>query len=92
MRSMLKILLVCFAFSTLLSAQAEAAPEHRLHLAQGGGKSLNEAVEQVRRQYKNGRIISAETRTNGKREVHHIRVMMEDGKVRTVKVNGRSRG
>jgi uncharacterized membrane protein YkoI len=60
-------------------------------MAQGGGKTLNEAVEQVRRQYKNGRIISAETKVSGGREVHHIRVMV-DGKVKTVKVNGRSRG
>ncbi len=91
MRSMLKILLICFALGTPLLVQAEAGPGRHIHLAQGGGKSLDEAVEQVRRQYKNGRIISAETKTSGKREVHHIRVMV-DGKVRTVIVNGRSRG
>jgi len=91
MRSMLKILLICFAFGTPLLAKAEAAPGRHIYLAQGSGKSLNEAVEQVRRQYKNGRIISAETKISGKREVHHIRVMV-DGKVKTVKVNGRSRG
>ncbi len=88
---MLKILLICFAFGTPLLVHAEASPGRHIHFAQGGGKSLNDAVEQVRRQYKNGRIISAETKTSGKREVHHIRVMV-DGKVKTVKVNGRSRG
>jgi len=57
----------------------------------GGGKSLSEAVEQVRRQT-NGRILSAQTKVSGNREVHHIKVLTKDGKVRTVKVPGRSRG
>ena len=57
----------------------------------GGGKSLSEAVEQVRRQT-NGRILSAQTKISGNREVHHIKVLTKDGKVRTVKVPGRSRG
>lgn len=60
-------------------------------LAQSDGKSLDEAVEQVRNQYKDGRIISAETKISGGREVHYIRVMV-DGKVKTVTVNGKKRG
>ena len=91
MRSILKILLICLAFAMPLTVQAEASQGFGIQMAQGGGKTLNEAVEQVRRQYKNGRIISAETKVSGGREVHHIRVMV-DGKVKTVKVNGRSRG
>ena len=91
MRSLLKILLICLAFAAPLSVQAEAGRGGGIQIAQGGGKTLNEAVEQVRRQYKNGRIISAETKVSGGQEVHHIRVMV-DGKVKTVKVNGRSRG
>lgn len=55
---------------------------------QGGGKSLSEAVEQVRRQY-GGRIISAETQVSGRREVHVIKVLTDDGKVKTVRVQGR---
>jgi len=51
---------------------------------------LNEAVEQVRRQY-NGRIVSAETRISGNREVHYIKVLTEDGKVKTVRIPGRTR-
>jgi len=63
-----------------------------LRVAQnGGGKSLSEAVEQVRRQT-NGRILSAQTKVKGNREVHHIKVLTKDGKVRTVKVQGRKRG
>jgi hypothetical protein len=91
MRSILKILLICLAFAMPLTVQAEASQGLGIQMAQGGGKTLNEAVEQVRRQYKNGRIISAETKVSGGQEVHHIRVMV-DGKVKTVRVNGRSRG
>jgi hypothetical protein len=45
-------------------------------------------VEQVRRQYK-GQIVSAETRVRGKQEIHIIKVLTEDGKVKTVQVPGR---
>ena len=59
-----------------------------LRVVQGNGKTLSQAVEQVHRQYK-GRILSAETKRSGNREVHHIKVLMEGGKVKTVRVNGR---
>jgi len=58
-------------------------------ITQSGGKTLSQAVEQVRRQY-NGRIVSAETKRSGNREVHHIKVLTEGGKVKTVRVQGRS--
>jgi hypothetical protein len=61
----------------------------RYLVAQNDGPSLNEAVEQVRRQY-NGRIVSAETRMNGNREMHYIKVLTEDGKVKTVRIPGRT--
>ncbi|MCB1844930.1 MAG: PepSY domain-containing protein [Halioglobus sp.] len=61
-----------------------------LQLAQNDGPSLSEAVEQVRRQYQ-GRIVSAETQLRGNREVHIIKVLTDDGKVKTVRVPGRSR-
>jgi uncharacterized membrane protein YkoI len=65
-------------------------PEYRT--TQGGdGKSLSEAIEQVRRQT-GGQILSAKTKVSGNREVHHIKVLTKDGKVRTVKVQGRRRG
>ena len=56
-----------------------------------GGKSLSEAVEQVRRQT-GGRILNAETRVEGNREVHYIKVLTPDGVVKTHKVRGRKRG
>jgi uncharacterized membrane protein YkoI len=61
-----------------------------LLVAQSDGPSLDEAVEQVRRQY-NGRIVSAETRISGGREMHHIKVLTKDGKVKTVRIPGRTR-
>ena len=67
-------------------------PATDLQIAQrGGGKSLSEAVESVRRQGNVERIVSATTRIEGNREVHHIRYMTKDGKVRTTKVPGRRR-
>ena len=56
---------------------------------QSNGMSLSQAIASVRRRT-NGKIISAETRVQGGREVHHIKVL-KDGKVRTHKVNGRRR-
>ena len=96
MRSTLKLLLICLALGSPLLGHAAgntggAGPVRTIVVAQSGGKSLNQAVEQVRRQYPDGRIISAETKMSGGREVHHIRVMV-DGKVKTVRVNGRKSG
>ena len=67
----------------------DGAPD--LRATQGnGGKSLSEAINQVRRQT-GGQILSAETKISGNREVHHIKVLTKDGKVKTVKVQGRRR-
>jgi len=69
-----------------LSDRTDPLAEYRM--TQSDGLSLSQAVAQVRRQYK-GRIVSAETRRSGKREVHHIKVLTEGGKVKTVKIQGR---
>ena len=69
----------------------DAGDARPIVIAQNSGKSLSEAVEQVRRQT-GGRILSAETRVEGGREVHHIKVLTDDGKVKTHKVQGRKRG
>lgn len=62
-----------------------------IQLAQGNCKSLSEAVEQIRRQT-GGRIISATTKVKNGREVHQIKVLSDDGKVKTHKVQGCKRG
>lgn len=58
------------------------------HTVQNGCVSLSEAVERVRRRADVERVISAETRVSQGREVHYIRVMTRDGKVRTERVTG----
>lgn len=75
-----------------MSAAADDPEGPIIRLAQNNdGINLSQAVEQVRRQT-GGRILSAETKVQGNREVHHIKVLTEDGKVKTHKVQGRKRG
>ena len=74
-----------------ISVSADDHGEATFMVAQANGKSLSEAVEQVRRKT-GGRILSAETKMEGNREVHHIKVLTKDGKVKTHKVQGRKRG
>lgn len=57
---------------------------------QGGGVTLEQAVEQVRRKYK-GRILSAVTKVNGNREVHEIKILTDDGTVKTERIQGKRR-
>ena len=54
------------------------------------GMTLDEAIESVRRRGDVDRILSAETQRDGDREVHYIRYLTKDGKVKTQKVRGRS--
>jgi uncharacterized membrane protein YkoI len=79
------------ALRELQDYRAESGKSDNRVTQNSGGKSLSEAVEQVRRQT-NGQILSAETRVSGNREVHHIKVLTKDGKVKTHKVQGRKRG
>ena len=51
--------------------------------------SLDEAIARVRRRGDVERIISAETRRQGDREVHVIRYMTKDQKVKTATFDGR---
>lgn len=55
------------------------------------GMTLSQAIESVRRQT-NGRILDARTTVSGNREMHHIKVLTKDGKVRTFNVPGQTRG
>ena len=93
--NLMRRLSIILMFATLalgpLGASADDHDGGPIVIAQSSGKSLSEAVEQVRRQT-GGRILSAETRVEGGREVHHIKVLTDDGKVKTHKVQGRKRG
>ncbi len=68
-------------------AHYQAPAEYRI--TQSDGMSLSQAVQSVRSRT-GGQILSAATKVQGGREVHHIKVL-KDGKVRTHKVNGRRR-
>lgn len=61
-----------------------------LQVAYWDGKSLDQAVAEVRRRT-GGKIVSAETKVQGGREVHHIKVLTKDGRVKTHRVNGKRR-
>ena len=54
-----------------------------------GGMTLSQAIEKVRRDT-GGQIVSAETKVSNGRETHHVKVLTKDGKVKTVKVPGRT--
>ena len=87
----MRFLLIFLAFLALTAVPAVAQdsdPEQRLQLADNDAMSLSEAVESVR-QRTDGRIISAETKTRNGNEVHHIKVLTKDGKVKTFKIQGR---
>jgi len=74
-----------------LSSNFHDCDQQHYQIAQkGDGMSLAEAIASVRRKT-NGRIVSAETKVSGGREVHYIKVLTKDGKVRTHKVPGRKR-
>ena len=68
--------------------QYQVGAENRV--MQSDGMTLSQAIESVRRKT-GGKVVSAETRVQGGREVHHIKVLTTDGKVKTHKVNGRRR-
>ena len=74
--------------SAASGAAAWVADDTGLIALQRGCPSLSDAVEQVRRRYNPQRIISANTRRKGNREVHNIKILTQDNKVRTVTING----
>ncbi len=86
-------LAICVVAGSLLSAGAAdmafARDAHRAGQHGGGtGAGLNEAVQQVQRET-GGRVLSAETVSQGGRNVHRIKVLLPSGQVRVVTVGGR---
>ena len=102
MRTVLILLTVVFLASTPGTASAfdleEALREQHvqykgataLHVAWSDGKSLDQAIAEIRRRT-GGKIVGAETKVQGGREVHHIKVLTKDGRVKTYRVNGKRR-
>ena len=90
MRFLPIMLLSCvLAAMPVLAQQFESGQAFRI--VQNDGMTLSQAVESVRRST-DGRIASAVTKIQGGREVHHIRVLTKDGKVKTHKIRGRKIG
>jgi hypothetical protein len=85
------MLVLALALSPAVLADLPGRQPHdgRFRVVQQDGLTLSEAVEMVRRRC-NCRIVSAETRRSGDREVHIIKVLTQDGEVRTERVPGRS--
>ena len=58
---------------------------------QGNGVTLQQAIAQVKRSGNVERVLDAKTQVSGGREVHVIKVLTTDGKVRTHRVPGKKR-
>lgn len=75
----------------LLACPAHAQPQGKREprgpaAEQSGGISLDEAVDRAQRRY-NARVVRAETRAEGGRRVHVLRLLSEDSRVWTVRVD-----
>jgi len=82
------IMLLSLVFAAMPVSAQEAEPGQVFRIVQDNGMTLSEAVESVRRST-DGRIVSAETKTKNGREVHYVKVLTKDGKVKTHKITGR---
>lgn len=87
MRLLPTLLLLAIA-STASGQFRDHAPPAAYSVMQSDGVTLEEAIEQVRRQT-NGRIVDAQTVVNNCRETHVIKILTDDGKVKTRRVPGR---
>ena len=99
MRWILTMLILCAAASLPGTAAAfdleESLKQQHVQysasdtlLAAQDGMTLQQAIRSIRLNA-GDKVISAETRVEGGREVHYIKVLTKDGKVKTHKVNGR---
>lgn len=58
-------------------------------MAQRNGVSLAQATAMAKNRY-HGQVVKAETVARGDRVIHEIRILGEDGKVRTVRIDART--
>lgn len=79
--------LLCALAPAIGPAQARGPDEPGIRVAQAEERvSLAEATRMVQQRY-GGQVLRAETKRDDKRIVHRIRVLTEDGRVRTVHVD-----
>jgi uncharacterized membrane protein YkoI len=69
----------CLAAVLLSCAALLAAPAH------AAGLTLQDAVAKVERET-HGKVLSAETKHNGRQTVYRIKVLTRDGQVRVIEV------
>lgn len=81
-------LLLCLGGVGYVNAAPPVQHGAALQLAQAQ-VSLNQAVAQVQRRV-GGRVLSAETQTHNGVSVHVIRVLTDNQRVRTIRVDGRT--
>ena len=79
------------AFAQPESAVEPLAPAQRDQLfpSQRGGVSLAQATSMAQGRYR-GRVVKAETVQMGDRLVHEIRILGDDGRVRTVRIDAQT--
>ena len=70
--------------ATLSAESIVAAPAQDLNAPRQ--ISLEQAIEIAQRRYP-GRVVRADTKTQGDRVVHEIRILGEDSRVRTVRID-----
>lgn len=79
--NMKRILLTLLVFVALLLGDGFALAQRQIPAL-----TLDQAVQQVRRTT-NGRVLSAQTVTRGTGRVHRVKVLTDDGRVRTIEMN-----
>ena len=93
MRNLL-IIIICLLFASLPAGTGAFEwtdlfkNDVQQEVAQRGCMSLSQAIEQVRRSGNVERVLDARTRVSGRCEVHHIKVLTKDHKVRTQQIRG----
>ncbi len=73
----------------LKAVHQQYAGKVEMYAAQSDGMTLSQATAMIRKRT-GGQIVGAETKVQGGREVHYIKVL-KDGRVKTHKVNGKRR-
>ncbi len=95
----LRILIICLALAgpaeivAASAANAEAQVNHQryskanLRIAQNERFTLDQAVDKVRAMY-GGKIIKASTQRQKGHPIHIIKILGDDGRVKTVRIDG----
>lgn len=74
-------------YPSLAWVQTDDAPSAMI--AQRGSLSRQEAIAIAMRQFR-GRVVRAETVARGGRTIHEVRILGDDGRVRTVRIDAQT--